>query len=269
MSDTPQFLRGNIADGKLLHRTRISGSLPSHVTTACTIRSGSIERLRAARNFAVDLVYPRRCAGCGRRGVWLCAACEASLECFSPPWCSRCGMPEQFDPCRCAITPEALKCTRSVGPFDGWLRGAIVHLKYHGEWDRAEDLSRRVCSVICDMTPCDAVVAVPLHPSRLRQRGFNQSQVVAEHVGRMLELPAQQPLQRTRRTTPQVTLDAAGRRSNVANAFIMRPGANVAGRSILLIDDVITTGSTLAACAEVLLAAGARSVEAATLAREL
>jgi ComF family protein len=110
---------------------------------------------------------------------------------------------------------------------------------------------------------------VPLHPVRLRQRGFNQSLLLAQELGTLLNLPVEEAIARTRRTQPQVRLGAGERLSNVAGAFVMRAGHDVEDRSFLLVDDVITTGSTLAGCAEALRAAGALSVSAATIAREM
>jgi ComF family protein len=110
---------------------------------------------------------------------------------------------------------------------------------------------------------------VPLHPSRRKQRGFNQTEKLAEELSRELAVPVLLALQRTRRTTPQVRLDAEGRQANVAGAFGLSPGNHVGGKRLILVDDVITTGATLGACAQVLHAAGASSVSVVTVAREL
>jgi competence protein ComFC len=115
----------------------------------------------------------------------------------------------------------------------------------------------------------DALIPVPLHAARLRQRGFNQSLLLAQHAGELLGIEVKEALIRTRRTDAQVNLGSAQRTINVAGAFALKPGFPMAGLSIVLIDDVITTGSTLSACAEALLSAGATSVKAATLAREI
>jgi competence protein ComFC len=224
--------------------------------------------IRAAGEFAVDLVYPKRCAGCGRRGIWLCAECDAHLPRFAPPWCSGCGVPLSLDRCQCQRTPDVLAATRSVGPFDGWLKNAIVQFKYHGEWARAEPLSEPLADAINDILPCDALVPVPLHPKRFRKRGFNQSQLLARHVARQLGLEVCDAVTRARNTVAQATLSAGDRPTNVEAAFVCS-AMNIEGMSLLLIDDVITTGSTLAACANALIVAGAKSVSAATIAREL
>ncbi len=230
---------------------------------------GFIKSIRNAAEFAVDLVYPKRCAGCGRRGTWLCADCSAALPQFSPPWCDQCGVPATYSRCKCSSTPKNLEQVRSVGPFDGWLRGAVVQFKYHGEWARARQLSERLVVAVAHTQQVDALIPVPLHAARLRQRGFNQSLLLAQHTGDLLGIEAKEALIRTRRTDAQVNLGSEQRTINVAGAFAVQPSFPVAGLSIVLIDDVITTGSTLSACAEALIRAGATTVRAASLAREM
>ncbi len=158
---------------------------------------------------------------------------------------------------------------RSVGPFDGWLRGAVVQFKYHGEWARAAHLGEPLAAAVAHLQGVDALVPVPLHSSRIRQRGFNQSLLLAQQAGGLLGIEVKEALIRTRRTDAQVSLGAEQRRANVAGAFAVQPHIQVAGLSVVLVDDVITTGATLSACAEVLISAGASSVKAASLAREM
>jgi ComF family protein len=119
------------------------------------------------------------------------------------------------------------------------------------------------------MQQAEALVPVPLHAARLRQRGFNQSLLLAQHAGRLLGIEVKDALIRTRRTDAQVNLGSEQRKINVAGAFAVQPRLPVAGLSVVLIDDVITTGSTLSACAKALRSAGATSVTAASLAREM
>lgn len=230
---------------------------------------GAIKPLRAAAEFAIDLVYPKRCAGCSRRGTWLCSDCGTELHLFTPPWCARCGVPATYTRCTCTSTPETLEQVRSVGPFEGWLRGAVTQFKYHGEWARAAHLGELLATVAADLQPIDTLIPVPLHPARLRHRGFNQSLLLAQKAGAILGVEVQDALIRTRRTDAQVTLGSTQRQANVAGAFAVRRGTVVAGLSIVLIDDVVTTGSTLSACADALREAGASSVRAASIAREI
>lgn len=165
--------------------------------------------------------------------------------------------------------PNALVQVRSAGAYAGWLRGAIVQMKYHGEWARAEYLADLMLEALPDLVPADALTAIPLHPSRLKQRGSNQSALLAKSLGDRSKVPIVDALVRTRRTLPQVGLGAEARRENMRAAFAISPTAHISQRRFVLVDDVITSGATSGACAEVLLANGAASVNVVTLAREL
>ena len=122
---------------------------------------------------------------------------------------------------------------------------------------------------VAHMQRVDALIPVPLHSSRLRQRGFNQSLLLAQQAGGLLGVEVKEALVRTRQTDAQINLGAEQRIANVAGAFAVQPHIRLADLSIVLIDDVITTGSTLSACAEALINAGVSSVKAASLAREM
>lgn len=219
--------------------------------------------------YAVDVVYPKRCASCGRRGTWVCAECASRYLRFVPPWCDRCGVPVSGQRCECASTPPGLDQVRSYGPFSGWIRGAILQFKYEAEWARAEHLGPLLAMPAQDLRNADVLVPVPLHPARFRQRGFNQSLYLARELDKVVNLGVEELVVRTRRTQAQARLKGVDRAANVADAFAAIAAEPVAGRAIVLIDDVVTTGSTLAACAMALRKAGARSVSAVTLAREL
>jgi competence protein ComFC len=223
----------------------------------------------AVAAFVVDAVYPKRCAGCARRGVWLCAACDGTLTLFDPPWCERCGVPWSLSACKCSDLPEYLERVRSVGPFDGWLRDAIHLLKYHGEWGRVDQLGPLAAAAAEDLGPYDVIVPVPLHPSRAKQRGFNQAELLAKVVGTMSGVTTETLLIRRRATAAQAQLGADDRAVNVRGAFALAEGANIGERSMLLVDDVITTGATLGACAAALHEAGAGRIVAVSIAREL
>ena len=227
------------------------------------------DALEAAGIMLLDVVYPRRCAGCGERGTWLCNKCETALLRFTAPLCPSCGIPDVLGSCRCDELPGSIEQVRSVGPYGGWLRGAVVQVKYHGEWARLRHLGPMLAEASSDLLPADAMVPVPLHPTRRKQRGFNQTEKLADELSRLTAVPVQLALQRTRWTTPQVRLGAERRQENVQSAFALAPGQRVRGQRLILVDDVITTGATLGACADVLIAAGAVSVNVVTVAREL
>lgn len=227
---------------------------------------------RAVRHVGVtllDIVYPRRCPSCRQRGAWVCAECLDETELFQEPVCAGCGVPLALHACHCTNMASGLAQVRSVGPFSGWLREAILNFKYHDEWARAEHLGLELAQVVATMPPVDALVPVPLHRSRLRSRGYNQSALLANVAGDIHRVPVLDAISRTRSTAQQTTLSAAERAANVAGAFALAPGFDPAGRSLLLIDDVVTTGSTLNACAELLAEHGAAVVRAVTLARQL
>jgi ComF family protein len=158
---------------------------------------------------------------------------------------------------------------RSVGPFDGWLRDAILSFKYHDEWGRVEQLGQCLARVVAEMEPVGTLVPVPLHPSRLRARGYNQSALLAETVSAILGVPVVGAASRIRATDQQARLSGAQRVANVDGAFAVSPGFDPRGLHLILVDDVITTGSTINACARVLVAGGATSVRAVTLARQM
>ncbi len=217
----------------------------------------------------VDAVFPPRCAGCDRRGQWLCDACDATWERFASPWCERCGVPSHLT-CCCAEMSETLSRVRSVGPFDGWLHNAIIHLKYHGESARAAHLGELLAGAIDDDTllKADGIVPVPLHPRRFRDRGYNQAELLARRAATLSGVPLVPVLRRVRDTPRQVGSNLAQRHGNVAGAF-HADTAICRGKHLLIVDDVLTTGATLASCAEALRAAGTTSVSVLTLARQM
>jgi ComF family protein len=159
----------------------------------------------------------------------------------------------------------AVTLARAIGPYEGSLRAIVHALKYQGRQTIATPLAVRMCAAGRDvLAGADAVVPVPLHRSRERRRGFNQARELARHLG----LPLLEGLRRVRKTAAQADLPAARRHANVRGAFATRiPDKLVEDLTLVLVDDVSTTGATLNACAAVLLAAGAREVRALTAAR--
>lgn len=224
---------------------------------------GLIGRLGQA---LADFVAPKTCPECGERGAWVCAWCEADYEPFSPRWCRRCGLRD----CRCGEVHGALAVVRSYGPYRGWVRAAIRTFKYEGETARAPMLADRLIEPAddaCVELGGDVVlVPVPLHPRRMRQRGYNQSALLADQLAKSLDLSVDpQILRRVRATRQQVGLSRADRQENVLGAFVSQPVRR--GSAFLLVDDVMTTSATLGACASALRAAGASAVGAVTVAR--
>jgi len=238
----------------------------------------SWERLKAT---LLDLLYPPRCAGCNARGAWFCAQCVSQLARVAAPTCSLCGepilarKPPQPGPTlcpRCQTRPLALDGLRFVAYFEGPLRRAVHQLKYRGCRAVAPALGHLMAATfLADSFPCELLIPVPLHAQRLRERGYNQADLLARAVGAELAVPVRPAaLARCRATRSQVELNAQERRDNVRAAFTVPPAAAgaIQGQATVLIDDVCTTGATLEACAAALRQAGARSVWGLTLGRE-
>lgn len=225
----------------------------------------------------LDLLFPPRCVHCtrqGQEGGRLCVDCRAQINRLVPPWCPQCGLPQaSTDLCHsCQTNPLPFTGIRSAAWYSGPLRPAIHAFKYNNARDLAEPLSGLLHTAWNSLSqPIDALIPVPLHATRQRQRGYNQSLLLARQLQHWAGVPvAHDLIVRTRRTVPQVTLHAHERQRNVMQAFALAghvSPSRVIGRHFVLIDDVCTTGATLAACAETLQVAGAAAVWAVTIAR--
>jgi len=233
-----------------------------------------VEVLAVARNIWTHLLalfFPERCVSCGQAGSPFCSECQRKVEFVLPPLCPLCGNPSSSELfCqRCQQSAPAIDGVRSVAFFEPPLRQAVHALKYRGLRSLAAPLAGLMAVYWRrDSLPAGVIVPVPLHRSRLRERGYNQAALLARALGAEIGLPVREDwLVRTRATLPQVELDASERKKNVADAFQCRNSDAVAGRRVLLIDDVCTTGATLESCSLALREAGAQSVWAFTLAR--
>jgi len=219
----------------------------------------------------LNLLFPPRCIVCRHLGTWLCVDCVSRLPFIAGPVCRRCGTPlPQGTLCaRCRHAPPRMERIHSILLFEGPVRTAVHRLKYRDGRALAEPLGALMADW-WDRHPLevDLIVPVPLHPRRLRQRGYNQAALLARQLGRHAGLPVQEKaLSRVRATPPQMRLSAEARRQNVRGAFRCTDEEEIAGRRVLLVDDVCTTGATLEACANALQTAGAAGVLALTLAR--
>lgn len=213
-----------------------------------------------------ELLFPRDtvCIACGALRVdvprWgLCAACHASLVPLTGPFCPRCGREGWRTLCdECATrAPSALDTRAAAFAYDGVARRLVRALKYDCVLLAAEPLAVAMADHLPEGGP-DALVPVPLHPLRQRQRGFNQAAVLADALSAHVGLPRMDALARLRNTSTQTALSAGQRHENVRNAFgCILP---VTGRTLVLVDDVLTTGATADACASALKAAGAKTV---------
>lgn len=211
-----------------------------------------------------EIVFPRRCSGCGLRGVWVCDACLKAMPLFEDPVCDRCGIPLHHF-CRCAHVPEAIDKLRSAGPYDGWLREGVHRMKYQGESARAAHLASLLESAVRQFTAAEAIVAVPLHSSRQEERGYNQSELIATHLASATGLPLWPALIRKRDTRHQVDLSRDERAANMHDAFALRGGTSMRPSRVMLIDDVFTTGATTGECARTLRLGGVSTIYALTI----
>ncbi len=232
--------------------------------------------LRRAGQGALDLVFPPRCFLCDRPGNSLCDDCCRDFPPVTPPICQVCGQPiDAPGLCwRCRDSPLAIDGIRSVYLFENGVRQAIHLLKYRSRQSLAVSLARLMADRWrASPMPADLLIAVPLHPARQRERGYNQAELLGQGFGCMIGLPfVSSGFKRVRHTRPQMSLGAAYRRENVRGAFSYQTsradgGYALGGRRVLVVDDVCTTGLTLEACSVALKAAGAATVWGYTLAR--
>jgi ComF family protein len=219
----------------------------------------------------LDMALPAACAGCGIEGAALCRGCRRALAVRRdlPP-----GVPMGLP----AAMPVTLAQLEWCAPFSGATRRALHKLKYGGEQRLAAPLAEAMANRWrAAGVGGELLVPVPVHAARERLRGYDQAVLLAAAISPRLAIPWRAALARTRHTAPQFELGRRARRDNVSGAFGLRGTsaaaraaneAAVAGRWVILVDDVVTTGSTLVACAEVLYGCGAVAVSALTAARE-
>ncbi len=214
---------------------------------------------------ALDLAFPASCAGCGREGEPICAACAPELDVRLD---LAAGVPIGLT----AELPDGLLQVEWCAPFSGVVRDALHQLKYGGERRLAGPLGGAVARRWSRAgAGGDLLVPVPVHRDRAAQRGYDQAVLLSRAVGASLGRPVVEALERRTATTAQFQLDRGARAANVAGAFRLRSdriAASIRGRWVVLVDDVMTTGATLSACAAALLEGGAEAVSAVTVARE-
>lgn len=237
--------------------------------------------LRDAGRAALNLLFPPLCIACRAQvsapGA-LCATCWQTIQFLDGPACTCCGLPFDFDPggetlcAACHAKPPAYDMARAVMRYDEHSRGPILALKHGDRLDLTPGFGRWLGRGGRDIVDeADLIVPVPLHPARLWSRRYNQSAELARVLGRMTGKPADYlALTRARATPSQGAMPSAkARRRNMLGAFRVaaRHKSAIAGRKILLVDDVLTTGATVEACARALKRAGAAKVFVLALAR--
>lgn len=237
----------------------------------------SLHRAAAA---CVELLLPSACLFCGRQlppaasEPALCDSCLAGMAPLGPGCCRHCAEP--FADARanhlcaaCLKHPPAFTTVHAAGLYHGVLKEAIQRLKYRDQLILAKPLGQLLGAAVTRAPTAfipHGIVPVPLHPQRLRQRCYNQALEVARPLARQLGVPLHATLlQRTRNTPPQQGLSAMERRRNLRNAFALTSKALPA--SVLLVDDVMTTGATLRECSRILRAGGVKAVQVAVVGR--
>lgn len=223
----------------------------------------------------VDFALPARCAGCGTivdEVHSFCPDCWKQVEFLGDGGCSVCGLPLEATDAElcgaCAARPPRIQRTRSAVAYDDLSRGVVIRLKYGRKVALARTMARYMAPLVGSAGSDAILVPVPLHRGRLWQRGFNQSALVAAELARRTGLQSKPGiLKRVKRTPALKGMSLTQRRRTVAGAFRVDSSAELAGRTIVLVDDVLTTGSTANACARALKRAGAGRVELVSWAR--
>ncbi len=228
-----------------------------------------------------ELLFPPRCQSCDKQlaqapPTLLCAGCRSLLSPISSPLCPKCGTPYQDgEDHLCGVCLEnvfAFEQARSMFLYQEPVITLLARFKFAGRLSGLDTLTHLVKESGPPLTAAepDLILPVPLHLQRLRERGFNQSLLIARACFPMWSKKIKTDLLlRRQATTPQTRLSGRARRSNLRGAFSISRPERIAGKTILIVDDVFTTGSTLHECAKPLAEAGAATIEAFTLARAL
>ena len=240
-----------------------------------------LPQLNELRGAALDFLFPRFCVGCGKEGDFICNSCQASLTRIEANVCPLCGKPQtNSSPSRglnqmlcsnCVTWKADIDAIRSPFRFEGVIRKAVHEFKYRNLRAIANQLAQFLGDyLIANPIPYDVIVPVPLHRKRLKERGYNQSGLLANELSKLVGLPVNDScLIRNRYNVPQAkTRNVEERKQNVIGIFSCQ-NEDLLEKWVLLIDDVTTSGATLNACASALKMAGALSVWGLTLAREI
>jgi competence protein ComFC len=220
----------------------------------------------------IDFVYPPECAGCGKPGVLFCEDCLRKVKHISLRCCPICGNPGRSTAIceNCCEEKPSFSALRSWGEYSEPLRGALHTLKYRNNLGLARVFTPMLVEIVKSQNwELDAVLPVPLCRSHSKERGFNQSELLAYPLALELGLPLlTHAITRVKETSSQVSLDRESRFKNLEGAFVGNP-ATLKERSVLLVDDTVTTGATLVSCSKALLDSGCRSVFCITVAKAL
>jgi competence protein ComFC len=220
---------------------------------------------------ALDFLFPPVCGGCGKAGSRWCMDCQQRVQVLNGTVCDVCGLPQVTNGiCNtCRAERPHFHALRAWAAFDDPVRQALHKLKYYRDFSMGDALATQMTGFLRNLNwPIDMLIPIPLGRQRMKERGYNQAEMIAKPLARALDIEfAPKALMRRKETRSQVGLSKQERQKNVLGAF--QAGAGVSGKTILVLDDVSTTGSTLSSSAEALLSAGAKDVYALTVARAL
>lgn len=221
-------------------------------------------KVNFSKKFCLDLIFPKFCLGCSKEGNWLCSACQEKIVFVKTQVCPDCGR----------VSRQGKFCSKCKGKkLSGIIaacyfeEGPIRELVHNFKYNHILELGDFLGQILADATLENLtlkkdfiIVPVPLHWLRQSRRGYNQAEILAKVVSEKLSLPFDQVIKRTHRTKRQVDLRGEERRENLKNVFEVFPGKNIDGKTIILVDDITTTGTTLQECAWVLKENGAKKV---------
>jgi ComF family protein len=241
----------------------------------------SLGNIVSVKEAFLDIVFPRRCVFCDSSRVepksFLCYECSQSIRVISHPFCSQCGLPipglalQSDGLCgRCLSAAPLYSRARYGVYYEGPLREALIRFKYYAALNVGNTLSDILVAAFdrhYDRKEFDLIIPVPVHRKRLFQRGFNQAVILAARLASKVSLPVdRRSLIKVKDTLPQARLPRAQRIANLRKSFGILDPVNVRKKNVLLIDDVATTGTTIAEATKTLLKAGAARVDALVLA---
>ncbi|MFH1546697.1 MAG: ComF family protein [Patescibacteria group bacterium] len=226
--------------------------------------------LSRAKDFLLELVFPVRCVGCRTEGEWFCGVCAKKVRLNEKQFCPLCWQ-ENFGGRLCENCEASLAGLRVAASYERnpELAEAVKTLKYKFSEPLARNLGELLARAVAQKSyASERVVSfIPLHKKRQRWRGFNQAELLARFVAANLGLPLAELLVRTKNTSQQAKLSREERLQNLRDAFALRPDSAVAGKTVILVDDIASTGSTLLEAAKILRSGGAREVWGLVLAR--
>lgn len=232
-----------------------------------------LPQLSSFRRAALNILFPQRCVGCGEDGEVLCWNCKKSLRRIVPPICPKCGKPQSSgNLCNSCVSRQcSIDGLRSPFRFEGVLREAIHQFKYRNLRCLAEPLAALLYEYL-NQSPLvvKVIVPVPLSTKRLRERGYNQSELLARKLSELTHLPCNTDcLKRIKYFLPQARTKSVQERYNNVNKAFTCVNSSLENADVLLLDDVSTSGATLDACALILKESGVSSVWGLVVAREL